>query len=242
MLKDWQDACGHGMYDHLKGKDGCEIAERDDGFVEASGGPKCYFSKYDEWPQIEKQAMSYVAGKVLDIGCGAGRHSLHLQERGFDVVCIDTSPLAIEVCKSRGLRQAHVLSITQITSKLGLYDTLLMLGNNFGLLGNFKRAKWLLRRFRRITSEKGRIVAETLDPYDTKVPEHLEYHEFNRNRGRMPGEARLRIRYKKYVTPWFDYLFVSKKEMKRILEDTGWEARDFIDGEGPTYIAIIGKE
>jgi len=76
----------------------------------------------------------------------------------------------------------------------------------------------------------------------TESPEHLEYHKFNRRRGRMARQVRIRIRYRKYVTPWFDYLLVSKGEMREILENTGWEARDFLDGQEGLYIAIIEKE
>jgi 2-polyprenyl-3-methyl-5-hydroxy-6-metoxy-1,4-benzoquinol methylase len=40
--------------------------------------------------------MQFVKGRVLDVGCGAGRHSLYLQEKGFDVLGTDISPLASE--------------------------------------------------------------------------------------------------------------------------------------------------
>jgi hypothetical protein len=117
----------------------------------------------------------------------------------------------------------------------------LMLGNNFALVGNPKRAKWLLRRFHRMTSGAGRIIAQTRDPYETKLPEHLEYHARNREKGKMSGEARIRVRYKKYVTPWIDFLMVSKEEMKAILAGTNWQVRDVIDGEQGLYVAVIEK-
>ena len=242
MLKDWQDAFGHEIHDYFKGKGGYEIIERDDGFFSISSGPQLYFLEYEEWPASEQEAMKYVRGKVLDVGCGAGRHSLYLQEQGFDVVGIDNSPLAIEVSKARGLQNAQILSITQITRQLGVFDTILMLGNNFALVGNPKRAKWLLRRFHKMTSEAGRIIAQTRDPYETKLPEHLEYHAHNREKGKMPGEARIRVRYKKYATPWIDFLMISKEEMRTILEGTNWEVRDFIDGEQAIYVAILEKK
>lgn len=241
MLQDHEDAFGHEMLDYLQGKCGLEVIERDDGFVEVFDGQKAYILEYDQWPEAEKEAVGYARGRVLDIGCGAGRHALHLQEKGLDVVGVDNSPLAVEACGRRGLKNAYVLSITQITSRLGLYDTLLMMGNNFGLFGNVKRARWLLRRFRGITSEKGRIVAETLDPYATDVPEHLEYHELNRKRGRMPGQVRMRVRYRKYATPWYDYLFVSPEEMREILGGSGWKVERIIGDGSPTYFAIITK-
>ena len=241
MIKDHQDAYGHELYDYLHGEKVSEIIERDDGAIDLSGGPKAYFADHKSWLPFEKQAIRYVRGKVLDVGCGAGRHSLYLQQRGFDVVGIDVSPLAIEVCKLRGLKKAEVMSITQVASKLGRFDAILMLGANFGLFGSVAGAKRLLKRFSRMTGERARIVASSLDPYDTDEPIHLEYHEWNRQRGRMPGQVRLRVRHKKLKTPWFDYLFVSRNEMHEILSGTGWRVKNFIDSEGPTYAAIIEK-
>ena len=241
-MKDYQDAHGYSMYDYLRGKGGFEIAERDDGFITPTNAPKVYFSKFMDWPPYEKKAMRYVKGRVLDIGCGAGRHSLYLQEKGFDVLGMDLSPLAIKVCKLRGLKKAKVLSINQISSKLAKFNTLLMLGNNFGLFGSFKKAKRLLKRFHKITSEKARIIAESMDPYKTDEPAHLEYHKYNRKRGRMSGQLSLRVRYKKYATPWFDYLIVSKQEMEDILKGTDWRVKRFIDDKQSMYVAIIEKE
>ncbi|MDH5683859.1 MAG: hypothetical protein OEZ20_05290 [candidate division WOR-3 bacterium] len=59
---------------------------------------------------------------------------------------------------------------------------------------------------------------------------------------RMPGQVRIRVRHRKYVTPWFDYLFVSKKELQEILNGTGWAIKHYVDSKGPIYIVIIEKE
>jgi len=241
MITNKQDAFGHALWNYHKSKIGAEIVEREDGLFDNSGGPKAYFTEYDEWDESEREAIEYARGKVLDIGCGAGRHSLHLQNKGHDVTGIDNSPLAVKVCRERGLRNVELLSVTSITSDLGLFDTITMFGNNFSLIANLKRAGWLLKKFHRITSEKGRIIAHTLDPYQTNDPDHLEYQEYNRKRGRMPGQVKIRIRYRKYVTPWFDYLFLSQKEMTEVLENTGWSVTKFIDGKNGIYLAIIDK-
>ena len=68
-----------------------------------------YFSEYENWHTIEKKAMVFVKGKVLDIGCGVGRHSLYLQKKGFDVLGIDNSPLAIKVSKLRGVKKTKIM-------------------------------------------------------------------------------------------------------------------------------------
>jgi len=201
LLKPEEDAYGQEIWAYYQGREVFEIVERDDGYISAASVlPKMYFLEYKDWPPHEKKAMEYVKGRVLDIGCGAGRHSLYLQNKGFDVLGIDISPLAIKVCKLRGLKKAEVMSIEDINFEPNSFDTMLMLGNNFNLFGNFEKGRKLLKKFHKITSKDGLIIAETRDPYRTDNPAHLEYHEFNRKRGRRAGHLTIRVRFEKYAT------------------------------------------
>ncbi len=242
MLKDSQDAFGHGIYDASHGEEVDEVIERDDGYIDVSEGPKSYLSKFEDWPQHQQRAMRHAWGRVLDIGCGGGRHSLHLQGNGLDVLGIDNSPMALKCCKERGLKKMKLVDITQITKALGIFDTIVMMGNNFGLFANPKRAKWLLKRFHGMTSSEALIIAETMDIYQTEAPYHLEYQAWNRKRGRMSGQVRIRARYRKYCTPWFDYLMVSKPELEEILSGTGWKVQKYLNGPGGIYCMILDKE
>ncbi len=238
-----EDAHGRLMYDFLKGQEVYEVVERDDGYVQAVPASG-YFSDYRKWSPRHKRAMKYVRGRVLDIGCGAGRHSIYLQRKGFDILGIDISPYAIRTSKLRGLRNARVTSLAQVGPKLGVFDTLLMMGLNFGLFGTPAKARQSLRKFHGMTSSGARIIAETRDPYKTNDPAHLAYHRRNRQLGRKAGQLRIRVRYKALVTPWFQFLIVSKQELKEILSGTGWRLRRVVSGSSPSgiYVAIIEKE
>ena len=239
-MKPEEDAFGHELWACYKGEEVFEVVERDDGYVDAISS-EVYFSEYEDWHPIEKKAMEFVTGRVLDVGCGAGRHSLYLQKKGFDVLGIDISPLAIKICKSRGLKKAEVMAIEEVNFKPKSFDTIIMMGNNFGLFGSFKKAQSLLKKFHKMTTEKALIIADTRDVYKTDNPAHLDYHKINKQKGRMGGQVRIRARFRKYVGRWFDYLMVSKEEMKEILDGTGWKVKDFADSGNSLYVAIIEK-
>ena len=242
-MKKSRDAQGQQLLAQLKtGTPTAEIIERDDGYIDTGSEAGIYFREYAEWPRLERRAIRFAKGKVLDIGCGAGRHALYLQQQGFDVTGIDASQGAVEVCKARGLSKVLRRPLADIGRfKPFSFDTVLMLGNNFGLLGSFDGARRLLKKIHRITSAHARIIAGTRNPVRTSNPHHLEYQRLNRKRGRMPGQIRFRVRFEKTMGPWMDYLFVSPEEMTAILNGTGWQVDKFLDAADPTYFAVIRK-
>lgn len=238
-----EDAYGRQLLAQYKSRTAsAEIIERDDDYIDTGSDAGMYFSEYEQWPPFEQQAVASAEGRVLDIGCGAGRHSLYLQQKGFDVTGIDNSPGAIEVCRLRGLKNAIVRPIADVGEFApNSFDTVLMLGNNFGLFGDPVNAKLLLEKLSRVTSPEARIIAETRNPYKTDSAEHREYHELNRRRGRMPGQIRMRVRYGRTVGEWFDYLFVSPEEMEEVVAETAWRVKELIGAGEPGYVAIIDK-
>lgn len=242
MISDREDAYGHLIYDHHCGRSTVEVIERDDGLITASGmGAQAYLSPYRRWSGPQRRGIRYARGRVLDIGCGGGRHALHLQEQGCRVVAIDNSPMAIKTCRERGVRDARVLPVTQVSARLGTFGTVLMYGNNFGLMGGWKRGRWLLKRFHAMTEENGRIIAESRDPLDTDRPEHVAYQHRNRKAGRMPGQLRIRVRYLLHCSPWIDYLLAGPDEVRELIRDTGWHLTRVFEQENGPYTMVLEK-
>ncbi len=241
-MKPEQDAYGQAMLDYLEGERHFNpIIERDDGMIDVDFGLEVYFGK--RWTKPEREALRLAQGRVLDVGAGAGRVALYLQERGHDVFALDNSPLAVKVMKRRGVRTAKVLDFRDIDAKHGTFDTVVMWGNNWGLFGSERRAKLLLRRLHKMTSADARIIAQTVDVYDTTEGAHLAYHRFNAKRGRMPGQLRIRVRYKTLRSAWFDYLMVSPEEMADVADGTGWFLERMITSPGsPVYYGVLEKD
>jgi SAM-dependent methyltransferase len=241
--EEW-DAYGQEIWDYYKKEYSYEVIERDDGYVNSSVGSKLYFAPYEKWHRIEKNAIRYAKGRVLDVGCGAGRVGIYLQnQKKLDVLGIDNSPLAIRVTKLRGVRKTRLLDFHAINFPFSSFDSVVMFGNNFGLFSNRNRARFLLKRLFRMTSENAVIICESLDPYITDDPAHIAYQRKNKKRSRMGGQVRIRVRYRRFVGKWFDYLLVSKKELQEIIKGTGWRIERFFDAtERPVYVAILRKD
>jgi SAM-dependent methyltransferase len=241
-LKESEDAHGRLMLEYLETGGGTEIIERDDGLVMAGPfTPAAYFAEHRKWPEVERRLIRLARGRILDVGAGAGRVALFLQERGHEVVAIDNSPGAIEVCRRRGVKDARELPFGRIGPTLGRFDTVVMFGNNFGLFASPERARRLLRRLRSLTNEGARILATSRDPYATDDPDHLAYQELNRRRGRMPGGLRVRVLHRRVKGAWFDYLIVSPDEMREIVSGTGWSVGRVFPGE-PLYGAVLDRD
>jgi SAM-dependent methyltransferase len=203
-------------------------------------GAEWFFADHDDWAEPERAAFEYVQGRVLDIGAGAGRHSLVVQRRQLEAVAIDISPGAVEVCRRRGVEDARLLPLAEIDESLGSFDTVLLLCGNFGLAGSDEETVALLEKLHPLTSPGARIVLDTVDPYADNDEADLAYLERNRRRGRMPGQVTIRIRYEGLATPWFDLLCVSHLELAALLERTGWHSV-WIREDGADVYAVLEK-
>lgn len=239
-----QDAFGFALLDRLEGGSGTHVIERDDGYKEETSAD-VYFLDLEEWEEFhvvtatDRAAVEMVSGRILDVGAGAGRHALVLQQLGHEVVALDVSPGAIEVCRERGVEQTFLGTTHELAeTNPEPFDAAILLGHNLALLGSPEASGLFLDSLRSLLKPDGVVVGNTLDVYRTDNPIHLAFHQANRNRGRLPGQLTLRVTFEDVVGDWFDYLFVAPEELTELVEGAGWRIEDMTE-PSPSYFAVL---
>ena len=229
------------MKDAADGITGEYYIERDDGRIETLQVSD-YINPFDKWSEVERLAIRHVTGKVLDIGCGAGRVGLYLQIIGHEVVGIDLAEGAIEASRRMGLSSAYVMSASDLKFEDDVFDTVILFGNNFGVAGDEEQIVKMLHQLHKFTAPDAKILASTINVLLTEDPEHLKYHQMNREKGRPPGLIRLRVKYKDMVGEWGDLWQATPDEMKMLAEKGGWQLHEILQIEDQSqYVGILTK-
>ena len=187
-----------------------------------------FFRTEEEMPDIELEAMDLCEGKVLDVGGGAGSHALILQERGFEVTALDISPVAVDIMRSRGLKNVFEGDIFNYQGEK--FDTLLFLMNGIGLTGTIEGFKTYLGHAKSLLNEGGQLLFDSSDiTYlyeDTEMPADKYY-----------GEVAYQYEYKSEKGEWFNWVYIDPQLLKKIARENGWECHLLFDDGQDQYLA-----
>jgi SAM-dependent methyltransferase len=197
------------------------------------------FRSYSEMPELERKALDLSKGKILDVGCGAGSHSLYLQqERGFDVTAIDISSNAIEACRLRGIKKARNLDI--MTVKDEQFDTILLLMNGAGMCGRLKKIRSFLQKLNTLLTNDGQVLVDSSDiiyMFDEDedggkwIPSDNEYY----------GEVDFKISYKGEKETSFEWMYVDFNTLQNAALDCGLSCELVLEGEHYDYLARLAR-
>ena len=195
------------------------------------------FRSYEDMPEIERKALDMAKGRILDVGAGAGCHSLVLQERGMDVTAIDISPLSVETMKEREVKK--VIEQDFFTLE-GQYDTILMLMNGIGIVGTLERMLEFFRQLDKILAPEGQLLCDSSDisyVFEDEeglidIPNEMDYY----------GEHSFRMQYKDTIGEPFDWLYIDEDTLKEKARRYGYTAEVMAEGEHYDYLARITKK
>lgn len=157
-----KDLMGRAIWDYYY-QENSEDLQTETSISELDDLPVSYlFRNYKEMNALEKKALDLSFGKVLDVGSGAGSHSLYLQnERKLEVTALDISPKSIEVCKARGVKNAICEDLLQFSEKD--FDTILLLMNGTGIFQSLEHIDQYLQKLKSLVAENGQILLDSTD-------------------------------------------------------------------------------
>jgi 2-polyprenyl-3-methyl-5-hydroxy-6-metoxy-1,4-benzoquinol methylase len=229
---------GQALQDYMAGDVTAEITVHCDRAADEALAAGHFFRTPSEMPALERQAIDLCRGRVLDIGAGAGAHSLVLQRRGLDVTAIDGCPQAVEVMRQRGVANANCLSYKDL--KEGGFDTLLMLMNGIGVVGSLSGLLRFLRQARRLVVPGGQVVLDSVNPLGRRTAAERARRGIRIISGRTyPGELHFRMEYRGLLGAPFAWLFVDEQTLFALAAPEGWKCRIAGRGRRGQYLAVL---
>jgi SAM-dependent methyltransferase len=195
------------------------------------------FRSYNEMPKLEQKALQLATGKTLDVGCGAGSHSLSLQnDRNLDVTGIDISEKAIETCKLRGVKNTKVQNILDFEGEK--FDTIILLMNGTGIFGKLENCNNFLTKLKSLLNPGGQILIDSSDiiyMFDEDedggkwIPSNNDYY----------GELVFNISYKGEKEEPFDWLYLDYNTLQNAAIANGLKCELILEGEHYDYLAKL---
>ncbi len=229
------DPMGAAIYDyHKKGKAGV-LRVFSSQFEEDEIPVADLFREYEDMPELEKAALDMAEGAVLDVGAGSGCHSLALRRLGKETVAIDISPLSVEVMRERGVDARQVNLYDESFDER--FDTVLMLMNGTGIIGNLENMPVFFDRIRKLLKPGGSLLIDSSD---------LRYL-FEEEDGSLMidladdyyGLLDYQMQYRDVLGEPFDWLYVDFDTLAFYAEENGFEAELVAEGEHYDYLARL---
>lgn len=194
------------------------------------------FRSYDEMPKLEQKALQLAQGKILDIGCGAGIHSLYLQnEKKLNVTSIDISKNAIKSCQLQGLKNAKMLNVLDLENET--FDTILLLMNGTGIFGTLNETPKFLQKLKSLLNPNGQILIDSSDIIymfdddddgEKGIPGDTYY-----------GELTFTITYKNQTEIPFPWLYLDYNTLQNAAFANGLQCELILEGEHFDYLAKL---
>ena len=195
------------------------------------------FRSFNEMPELERKALQLSIGKVLDVGCGAGSHSLYLQnEKNLEVTAIDISPNAVRACQLRGLKNTKVQNLMAVENEK--FDTILLLMNGAGMCGRLKNINDFLQKLKSLLNENGQILLDSSniiymfdedDDGSKLIPQNTDYY----------GEVVFTISYKGKKEKPFNWMYIDFDTLHNAAAANGLQCELALEGEHYDYLAKL---
>ena len=226
---------GAAIYDYHKTGKASSIVVHSSMFEDDEIPVETLFRDFEQMPALEQEALRTAQGRILDVGAGSGCHSLALVKMDKVPVAIDISPLSVEVMKERGVDALQVNLYDESFDRK--FDTVLMLMNGTGIIGNLDNMPVFFERMKQLLKPGGSILIDSSD---------LRYL-FEEEDGSLMidladdyyGQLDYQMQYKDVSGEPFDWLYVDFDTLAFYAEESGFDAELLAEGEHYDYLAKL---
>ncbi len=121
----------------------------------------CWYGTQEDIPKIARDFKKAGVKRILDMGCGTGRHTVYLARRGFDVYGFDMSKTGVEYTKRRlkkhGLKAR--IFVHDMSKKLPFRDKFFDAIISIQVIDHntIRRIRRTIREMRRVLNKNGLI-------------------------------------------------------------------------------------
>jgi len=229
------DVFGAAIQDYYSNKKESFIKVISEDFEDDEISVKYLFRSFNKMPIIEQKALEWSTGHVLDVGCGAGCHSLYLQnEKKITVTAIDSSKGAIEILKKQGIQTAYC---EDFYSHNGKYDTILLLMNGSGIVGKLDNFTAFFNHLKTLLNKNGQVLLDSSDLIYLFENENGEFW-VDASKGYY-GEMTYQIAYKNLKSAPFDWLYVDYNTLQRAAAINGFACELVHTGDHYNFLAKL---
>lgn len=229
------DPMGQAIYEYHKYGKADDVIVHSSMFDDDIIPAETLFRTFDQMPALEQKALELATGDILDVGAGSGCHSLALKEMGKTSVAVEISPLSVKVMKERGV-DARLVNFYD-PSFTETYDTILMLMNGTGIIGNLDNIQTFFSRIKQLLKPGGSLLIDSSD---------LSYLYEEEDGSLMIdladdyyGLVDFQMQYKDSMGEPFDWLYLDFNTLSYYAEESGFTAELIEEGEYYDYLARL---
>lgn len=232
------DPVGTAIREYMQGATEAEIVVESNLTVDDVIPVRYLFRSPEQMPELEQLALEQCRGRVLDVGAGAGCHSLALQERGLEVTALDISAGAVAAMQARGVRQVVQQDVFALEGES--FDTLLLLMNGIGIAGDLEGLERMLEHLKKLLRPGGQVLLESSDIlYMFEEEDGSVMLDLNAG---YYGEVRYNMRYKAQETGEFKWLFIDPAILEDYATAHGYVFELLYEGEFGNYLARLAYQ
>lgn len=224
------DPFGRAIHDYYQNTQSVPLIQREGPEAKEHPIEKYYFDEFSADDSYGEWLETWLSGPLLDMGAGAGKHSLYFQDQ-FETVAIEVSEYLVETMRKRGVNDAHRVDMFSLreTFSRDSFQSALAHGTQLGLAGSMQGLRRFLGDLAFVTIPNATAVLDCYDPDMEATADLLGYRP-----DPTPGLAYrvMHFEYEGEVGETLLFQLFSPDRVQEAAVGTGWQVEETLRKPG----------